>query len=81
MPARGGAVAEENPVADEAVVSDVGVCHEDVVVPDRRQAAPAAGSAVHGHALAEDVAVADQQPRMLAAELEILRIRPIDANG
>ena len=60
-------------LADVAVVRDVHVGHEDVAVADRGHAAAAARAAVDGDELAEDVAAADDQPRFLAAELQVLR--------
>ncbi len=57
-----------------AVVGDVAVDHEQVVVTDGRQAAALAGAAVKGGELANGVAIAHLQPHGLARELEVLRI-------
>ena len=66
-------VAEDRVVADVAVVRDVHVRHEHVAIADLGDAAAAARAAVDGDELAEDVALADDQPRLLAAELQVLR--------
>ena len=41
MPANRCAVGKDVAIADGAIVRHVCVCHEDVVVPDQRQPAPA----------------------------------------
>ena len=69
-------VAEDGVVADVAVVGDVDVGHEDVAIADRRHAAAAARAAVDRHELAEDVAPADHEARLLAAKLQVLRNQP-----
>ena len=56
-----------------AVVRHVRVGHEQVVIADPGQAAAARGAAMNGRELADDVAVADHQPGLLAAELQVLR--------
>ena len=60
-------VAEDGVVADVAIVRDVRVRHEHVVIADLRDPAAARGAAVNGDELAEHVAVADRQPGRLAA--------------
>ena len=59
--------------ADVAVVRDVRVGHEHVVVADFRDAAAARGAAMDRHELPEHVVVADDQPRRLAVILQVLR--------
>ena len=73
VPGQRRGVAEDRVAADVAVVRDVGVGHQQVVVADAGDAAAARGAAMDGHELADDVAVADDDPRRLAAELQILR--------
>ena len=60
-------LAKMRVVADAAVVRDVRVGHEQVAIADDRGAAAARRAAVDGHELAEDVALADDEPRVLAA--------------
>ena len=69
-------VAEDRVAADMAVVRHVHVGHEHVAIADAREAAAAARAAVDGDELAEDVAPADREPRLLAAELQVLRHLP-----
>ena len=73
MAAQGRVRPEDRIVADGGIVRDVHVGHEDVAIPDRRDAAAAAGAAVDRHELAENVAAADHQPGRLTLILEILR--------
>ena len=58
---------------DVAVVRHVRVGHEQVVIADRRHAAAAGRAAMDRDELAEDVVMADDEPRRLAAELQVLR--------
>ncbi len=64
---------ENRVVADAAVVRHVDVRHEDVAVADARRPTAAARAAVDRDELAEDVALADHQVRLLALVLQILR--------
>ena len=73
MPAQGGAVGEDGLVADDAVVGDMCVRHQQDVIAQPRDALIVGRAAVDGTALAEDVAVADLQPRRLAGVLLVLR--------
>src|SRR6516165_870000 len=70
--AHGDAVGEHGVVADHAVVRDVGERHEQVVAANGGDALVVGGAAVDGAALAEDVAVADDQPGRLAAVFLVL---------
>ena len=74
VPREHGAVGEHDPRADAVVVRDVGEVHEVVVVADHRLAAAARRAAMDRHELAEHVAGADDEPRRLAAVLQVLRI-------
>src|SRR5262249_17308474 len=65
--------AEDHAVADVAVVGDVRVRHDEVVVTDRGLASAAPRAAVDRDELPERVAPADRQPRALAFVFEVLR--------
>src|SRR3954466_2084349 len=56
-----------------AVVRDVRVGHEHVVITDLGDAAAARGAAVNRDELAEHIAVTDDQPGGLAVKFQILR--------
>ena len=60
--------------ADAAIVRDVRVGQDPVVVADAGDAAAVAGAAVDGDELADAVAVADDEFGALAVELLVLRI-------
>ena len=66
------AIAEDAVVANLGVVADVGTLHEHVLVADDGLAA-GVRSTVDDDILTDDVAVADDTLRLLAAELEVLR--------
>ena len=68
-----GAVRQDALAADDAVVGDVRVRHEQAVVADRGHATPADRAAVDGAEFAEHVAVADLEPGRLAGVLAVLR--------
>ena len=59
-------------------MADVGTLHEHVVVADDGLTATV-GSAIDDHVLADDIVVADDALRLLAAELEVLRQSADDA--
>jgi hypothetical protein len=66
------AVSHHHAVADVAIVGDVRAGHEEIVVADRRFAL-VVQAAVDADVLANDVAVADDQPGRGAVEAEVLR--------
>src|SRR2546430_9785358 len=68
-------VGEHRVAADLAVVREVHVGHDPVVIAHARTAAIQRGAAVDGDALAEGVAVADLDRGVLAAVLLVLRRR------
>jgi hypothetical protein len=61
-------------IVDDAVVSHMGAHHEQAVVADARDHAATPGTRVHGHVLADDVVGADDQLRLLARVLQVLRL-------
>jgi len=62
-------------------VRDVRVGHEDVVVADPREAAADLGARVDRHALPDDVPLADQEARVAALVLHVLRAAADDGVG
>ena len=60
-------------IAERAVVRDVRVGHEQIVIADARHALIADGAAVDGAELADHVAIADLQARRLAGVFLVLR--------
>ena len=65
------AVAEDAVVANLGVVADVGTLHEHVLVADDGLPAGVCGT-VDDNVFADDVAIADDALRLLAAELKVL---------
>jgi hypothetical protein len=59
-------------IADEAVVSDVRISHDEAVAADSRDSAALSGSAVDGDVLADVVMVTDLEARFLAFGAEVL---------
>ena len=73
VPPERGVRAEDHVVGDVTVVGDVHVSHEDVAIADHRDPSAAAGAAVDGDELAEDIPPPDDQLRLFALVLQILR--------
>src|SRR6185503_3013668 len=63
---------EDGPAPDVAVVGDVHVGHEQIVVFDRRLTAAASRAPVDGDELAEDIAAPDSQGGGFALVLQVL---------
>ncbi|MNE42442.1 hypothetical protein D3C80_1365680 [compost metagenome] len=61
-------------VADDAVVTDMGIGHDQVVVAKGGLGAILDGTTVNGHAFADDVMVSDDQPSDFALVLEVGRV-------
>ena len=76
--AKRGPVAEDRVVADRAVVGDMGVRHEEIMIADPGHASAARRTPMNGHELAKDVVRPDDQPAPLTAKFQILRD---EANG
>ena len=72
MPPQGGGIGQDDVVADDAVVGDVGIGHEQIVVADAGNAASPLGAAIDGNTLAKDIVVADHQPSFLPAVAQVL---------
>ena len=66
-------VGHDDPVADGAVVGDVGAHHEQAVIANPRDHPAALGARVHGHVLAHHIVRADDQLGRLAAVFNVLR--------
>jgi hypothetical protein len=66
-------VRKYRPVADDAVVRNVGVGKEKIAVADQRVATVLRGAGVDGREFSEDVVVADCRRGRLAGVLSILR--------
>src|SRR5258708_32754385 len=73
MAAERRTVGHDDTVAQPAVVRDVGIGHEQVVVADPRDALVVSGAAIDGAALPEHVPLADLQPRRLTLVFLVLR--------
>ena len=76
MSAERRGIAENRVVADVAIVRNVRVGHEHVVVADVGDAAAPFGAAMNRHEFAKHVAIADDQLGRLAVKLQILRDQP-----
>src|SRR5215475_428543 len=59
--------------SDYAIVRDVGLGHEQIVVAHRSQRSAARRAAVHRHIFADDVAPPDHQARLFTFEFQVLR--------
>src|SRR5512134_788297 len=75
VPRQPAVVGEDAMAADLAVVREMHAGHDPVVVADARDARVARRPAIDGHALADRVAVADLDRRVLARVFLVLRRR------
>ncbi len=75
MTAEGRVIDEDHIVADDTVVANMRIRHEESALAHARLAAALDGADVHGHAFANDAALADLERRRLAAVADILRRR------
>src|SRR5690606_1054588 len=71
MTGQGRVVDQDGVVADHAVVTDVHIGHQQVVVADARLATVLHGAAVNGHAFTNDIVITDLQPGRLPLVLQI----------
>jgi hypothetical protein len=68
-------VEENRAVADPAVMGDMRIGHDVVIVPDKRQAPSFNRPSVDGYEFAEHVPVADFHPRFFAFVPDVLGFR------
>ena len=73
MTAEGGAICHHDLVAQPAVMGDMRIRHEEIVVADARHAFIMSRAAVHRDGFAKYIAVADLEPRRLAFVFLVLR--------
>uniref|UniRef100_A0A1I8ADR0 Ald_Xan_dh_C2 domain-containing protein n=1 Tax=Steinernema glaseri TaxID=37863 RepID=A0A1I8ADR0_9BILA len=71
MPGQRGVVDQDAVVADHAVVPDMGIGHDQVVITQGGFATVLHGATVNGHAFADHVVVADHQARRFTLVLEV----------
>src|SRR5262249_30839689 len=69
-------VSHDHVVANDTVMRDVYVSHQQAIASDPRDPAAPGSSAVNSHAFADHIIVADLHPRDLALELQVLRLEP-----
>src|SRR5205814_8132290 len=69
-------VRHDDVAAEHAVVPNMRVRHQKIVISDSRVAATALCAAMDIHVLAKNVVMADREECFLAFELEILGLQP-----
>lgn len=67
------AVGKDITIPDQAIVRDMNLGHEQIIVTNLRQAAAAGGAAMYSYSLADLVALADLGSRRFAFVLQVLR--------
>jgi hypothetical protein len=67
-----GAIREDDPVANDAVVSDMRISKKQIVVADNRLPAAAFGTPVQSDKFSHDVTITQAQGGLLAVKFEIL---------
>ena len=74
MAGQGRLAAHHQMIADDAVVGDVAVGEDHVVVAEHGEIA-VLGREMHGHVFAKHIAVADAQAGVAAGEFQVVRLR------
>src|SRR5215469_15247605 len=74
-------VGHDYVVANETIMRDMHVCHQQAVAADSRYSTAARSSAVDRHALADHIVVANLDPCHFAFELQVLRFQPDRRKG
>src|SRR5256885_14610722 len=69
-----GVVGHDHVVANETIVRNVGVRHEQAVTAELCESAAAGSATMDGDALANMIVVTDLEPRLLALEFQVLRL-------
>ena len=81
MPGQGGAVGENGIVAHHAVVGDMHIGHDPVVITDVGNALVLHRATTDGAVLADHIAIADLQASILALEFLVLGITADGGEG
>ncbi len=71
---QGSIVDQNHVVADHAVMPDMGIGHDQVVIAQRGFGTVLNGPAVNGHAFADHVVIADDKTGFLALVFQIRRV-------
>src|SRR5690349_9891542 len=71
-----GRIGHDHVVSDVTVMRDMGVGHDQAVASNPGQPGASRRATVDRHALADYVVVADFEARLLAFELQVLRLQP-----
>ncbi|MNT17484.1 hypothetical protein D3C72_1526340 [compost metagenome] len=74
MPGQRGVVDQNAVIADDAVMPDVGISHDQVVIAQRGFRTVLHGATVNGHAFTDDIVVTDHQASFFAFVLQIGRV-------
>src|SRR6266700_3718533 len=69
-------IRQNDVVADYAVMSNVGVGHDERVASNARDSAALGCAAIEGRKLADDIVVSDLEPRRLSFVTNVLRGHP-----
>ena len=73
VPRKGGRRGEEHAIAEDAVVRDMAVRHDEAFVAERGDTATSGGPAAQVRVLGDAAALADDEDAGLACVLEVLR--------
>jgi hypothetical protein len=73
VPGQRRTVGEYAPITNQGVVTDVRVCHEQILIADPGYHPAATRSWLKSHALPDDVAITDDQLARLTSVLQVLR--------
>src|SRR5476651_1420198 len=72
VPAKRGVIGKNAAIADHAVMGDVSIHHQQIIIADTGDFSALSGAAVNGHTLANTVAMADFNPGRFTSILQVL---------
>ena len=81
MPAQGRAIDQHGVILDHAIVTDVGVGHDEQVAANFGEASALRRAAINGHKLADFVVIADLEAGWFAFVSDVLRRHTDGAEG
>src|SRR5262245_9578538 len=74
MPRESRGIRQNGVISQRAVMADMDVCHQIVMIPDACTAAAALRTPMNVDVFAEYIMISDRKERLLALELQVLRL-------
>ena len=68
-------IGQNNVIAEQAVMTDMNICHQEIVIADPRLPAASFSASMNIHVFAEYVVVSDSQKRIFTLEFQVLWLK------